>query len=143
MSNKLIVILVVLAIAGVGGGYYAYNEYNRTNVDIAELEATSKVTSDEVYSVFSTDTAKANREYLGKVLEVSGMVESAEATSDTTTMVILAAEGSMGGGVQASLKAGQDATKAPVGAAVHLKCRCTGVDDLFGSVVMMDCLILQ
>jgi len=134
---------VVLAIAGAGGGYYAYNEYTRTNVDIGDLEATAKVTSDEVYTVFSTDTAKANKDYLGRVLEVSGTVESAEATSDTTTLVILAAEGSMGGGVQASLKAGQDATKASVGAAVRLKCRCTGVDDLFGSVVMMDCLILQ
>ena len=123
-------------------GFYIYREYNRTNVEIDNLEVSAKVTSDQVYTVFSTDTAKARRDYLDKVLEVSGTVESAEAISDTISQIVLAAQGSMAGGVQASIKAGQDASKATVGANVRLKCRCKGIDDLFGSVVMMDCLIL-
>lgn len=122
---------------GGAGAFFAYTEYNRTNADINDLKVDATVSADEIFNAFEADAIAAGEKYMGKVIEVSGTVLS------TDEAIILEASAAMDGGVQASLKAGEIGDKAVVGASIKLKCQCTGRDDLFGSVVMKDCVILN
>lgn len=136
LNKKLVLMAVVALVVGAGGAFFAYHEYNRTNADINDLKVDATVTADELFNAFEADALVAGEKYLGKVIEVSGKVQS------VSDVVLLEAQAAMDGGVQASLKAGEKAEKAVVGAEIKLKCQCSGRDDLFGSVVMKDCVIL-
>ena len=66
----LFVVLIVVAVAAA----VAYKEYNRKPADLATLKPELEVPADDLIAAYATDEAKANQQYLGKVVEVTGLV---------------------------------------------------------------------
>lgn len=64
----LVILLVIAAIAAVG-----YYMYNKGPVDVQDSHA-QKINAVELYEVFVKDSISANKNYTGKILDVSGEV---------------------------------------------------------------------
>lgn len=78
--------LIILLLAV---GIYAYREYNRKPADLSGLAATERVSASELAALYSTDEESADKKYLGKVVEVSGLVMMMENEHDTALTIFL------------------------------------------------------
>lgn len=136
LMMKKIVLSTVLALStGLGFAYYLYNKphqgiSNETPAFVLKAEA--------LVSEYDLDEKKANAKYLGKIVEVSGIVS--EKTKDRTGNYNVTLQGPDLAGIGcefenkvqdklASLKEGQE---------VKIKGICTGV---LMDVVLVDCVI--
>src|ERR1700744_177565 len=124
-----IVVLVLLAI-GAGYGWYLYNKPHQ---GVGSVTASAKLDASNLYGAFQTDETRANGQYLGKVVEVRGKINSASAAS-----VQLSCGGSAAGGINCSLAPGQTVPKTDTSAYVTVKGRCTGS---LMDVNLVDCII--
>ncbi len=75
--NLILSILALLFITAIAGTYI-YREYNRRNPSVTEENTAFSVNATELITVFSKDSATANKKYLGKIIEVSGFVKSVD-----------------------------------------------------------------
>lgn len=66
-------IAAVVLVALVGGAFFAYRLYNKPHRDPSR-EVGIKVEAIKLFADFQTDEAQANSMYLGKTLEVNGVV---------------------------------------------------------------------
>ena len=66
----LFIILTIVA-AGVSFGLYLYN---KPHVNVAKLEPDAKITAHHLFTEFQKDETAANEKYLGKVIEIKGIV---------------------------------------------------------------------
>ena len=73
--KKIILGVLVLAILG---AFIAYKSYNKPHVNVANEKTDISVTADEILSNFSSEEAAANIKYLGKIVQVKGIVSMAE-----------------------------------------------------------------
>lgn len=69
-------ILGMVIIAMLLAGAYAYNEYNRKAANLSKVEPTLIVAAKTLVSDYLTDEGVANKKYLGKIIEVKGVVIS-------------------------------------------------------------------
>ncbi len=69
---KFIFILIVLFVLA-GSGVYWY-VFMRSPQNIEHTKADYKISSSELYKEYSTDETNANTKYLGKIIEVTGLV---------------------------------------------------------------------
>ena len=76
-----LILLIVIIIVGI----YAYREYNRKPADLANVASESSTTADSLVMLFEKDEPKANALYLGKPIDVTGII--AEITNQKDTMV--------------------------------------------------------
>ncbi len=73
-KNKLLrIIFIVLLFALVSGAVTVYMLWNKEHADATEEKGIA-ITAAQLYKVFKTDSANANKTYLGKVIQVSGTV---------------------------------------------------------------------
>ena len=91
-------------------------------------------------AAFEKDSATANKQYLGKILAVTGNVKSVE-KDDRSATVILGTEGSLAS-VRCSMDSAfvQQAAAINNGTSVTIKGHCTGymADELIGSDVILN-----
>ena len=136
--KRTIFIVIILAIAF--GGWYAYKEYNRTNVDLADVKPEASLSAADLIRSFESDSASANKKYLGKILAVSGQVKSIERDGNSAT-VILGDKGSMSS-VRCSMDTThiQEIASLKEGQGITIKGNCTGFnqDELLGSDVILN-----
>lgn len=131
----LLVVIVVLAAA-----WYGYKLYTGKVKSLTEVKADTTITAEDLITAFEKDSAAANKQYLGKILEVNGNVKSVE-KEDNTATIILGKEGSL-----ASVRCSMDSAFVPQaatianGTAVTIKGHCTGymADELIGSDVILN-----
>lgn len=131
----LLIVIVVLAAA-----WYGYKLYTGKVKSLTEVKADVTLTATDLIAAFDKDSAAANKQYLGKVVEVSGTVKSVE-KEDNIATVILGKEGSL-----ASVRCSMDSAFVPQattianGTAVTVKGHCTGymADELIGSDVILN-----
>lgn len=71
MLKKLLIAGLVLIAAAFGVGYYLWN---KPHENMQSAEAAASVEAAALYQAFTTDEAKANTDYLGKTIQVSGTV---------------------------------------------------------------------
>ncbi|MEO5999070.1 MAG: hypothetical protein ABIN89_20010 [Chitinophagaceae bacterium] len=74
-------LLIVITIAGI----YAYREYNRKPADLSNVASQSSTTADSLVMLFEKDELKANALYLGKAIDVTGVI--AEITNQKDTII--------------------------------------------------------
>src|SRR5687767_8011162 len=79
---KRIILLLVLIVL-IAGGWYGYKLYTGKVPSLTEVKADASVTAMELINAFEKDSASANKKYLGKILEVQGMVKSVDTSSAT------------------------------------------------------------
>jgi len=140
---KRIVLLIVLIIV-LAAGWYGYRLYTGKVKSLTEVKADAAVTAAGLIAAFEKDSATANKQYLGKILQVSGNVKSVE-KEDNTATIVLGTEGSLSS-VRCSMDSAfvQQATAIQKGTAVTVKGNCTGynADELIGSDVILNRCVL-
>ena len=133
------VIWALLAV-GIIGGVVAYKMYNKPHRDIDAEKPVAALTANQLFDAFDADEAAANASYLDKVVEVSGTIDEVAEDSEGNTLVILAADNAMMGGVSATIDPNVGEFSAEAGAEVTLKGRCTG---MLMEVVMTNCFPVE
>lgn len=76
-------ILIIIA------GAFAYNEYNRKPADLSDVKSQLNITADSLVMVFETDEQKANALYLGKPIDITGLIAEINNQQDTLVNVTL------------------------------------------------------
>lgn len=141
MKRTLLLIILALVIVL---GFYGYREYFRKNKDLQHVAPEVTITAPELIRAFETDSAGANKSYLGKIVAVSGTVKSVEKDEGSATLV-LGEPGTMSS-VRCSMDTAHLAEAAGVqeGQAVTVKGACTGFnqDELLGSDVVLNRCVL-
>ncbi|WP_162915744.1 OB-fold protein [Paraflavitalea soli] len=85
-KKQLLVISILLVLAAVA--IYAYREYNRTNKDLASVEADYTVEATALVNEFLANDTAAYNKYRNKILAVQGMVKSVDKVEGDCTIVL-------------------------------------------------------
>jgi len=80
--------LILLAIVIIAG-LYAYREYNRKPADLSTVDSQIKISADSLVIKFEKDEQKANLLYLGKPIEVTGLIAEINNQQDTLVTIAL------------------------------------------------------
>ena len=73
--KKYIKYIVVLALIG---GAYGFYMYNKPHKNLAKTKADVTLSAQDLFTAYELNETKANEIYLGKVLEVDGIIKSIE-----------------------------------------------------------------
>lgn len=137
------IILILLAIVLLAGGWYAYRAYTGKVKSLTEVKTEARVNAKDLIAAFEKDSATANDQYLGKIIEVTGNIRSVE--KDGSVSLILGENGTMSA-VRCSMDSAfaQQAAMMNEGGTVTVKGACTGfiTDELIGSDVILNRCIL-
>lgn len=119
---------------------YGYKEYNRKPASMATVKADFTFTAASLLAAFERDEAKANQQYLGKVIEVTGPVKSLNTDDKGFYTLALGDEGTLSS-VRCSVDSNyaEQAAKVVVGTTVVVRGVCSGfmADELLGSDVTL------
>jgi hypothetical protein len=75
MKKKIVVIILAIFVTV---GLYAYYQFNKPHPDIAASKPVVKLTAEILFSQFENNEMEANKDYNGKIIEVTGIVSSIE-----------------------------------------------------------------
>jgi hypothetical protein len=139
------IILILLVIVILAGGWYAYRAYTGKVKSLTEVKSDVSITATDLIAAFEKDTATANKQYMGKVVEVTGSVKSVEKEEGAATLS-LGESGTMSS-VRCSMDTSfiQKAASIQEGSTITIKGACTGFisEELLGSDVILNrCIIV-
>jgi hypothetical protein len=83
MKRFILLLLVIIVLAAV---WYGYKLYTGKVPSLTEVKADAIVSATDLMAAFEKDSASANNQYLGKILEVSGNIKSVENESATISL---------------------------------------------------------
>ena len=138
------IVLILLVIVILAGGWYAYKAYTGKVKSLTEVKSDVSIKANELIAAFEKDTATANKQFMGKIIEVTGNVKSVEKEEGAAT-VSLGESGTM-----SSVRCSMDTTfirqaaNIQEGSTVTVKGACTGFisEELLGSDVILNRCIL-
>jgi hypothetical protein len=87
-TYKKYILPAILVIAG-AGGLYAYKEYNRKPVDLTDVAPQQVTNVQAIVNMYDSSEASANEKYLGKTVEIKGIVSEVNNEQDTLLTVML------------------------------------------------------
>lgn len=131
---KVLKVVAVLAILGAMAGYYVYNK------PVSGLEDTKPaftMKADELFTAFESDETGANKKYIGKIVQVSGTVQSINHEQDGNTSITLQTAGGMFGVICRMDTVSSSIQGIANGQAVALKGECSG---MLMDVVLVRCV---
>lgn len=73
MKRKILLTLLLLGLGGIVVGAYLFNKPRQSIIDV---QAEASIAADALVSEFETDESNSNKMYLGKVIEVTGIVDA-------------------------------------------------------------------
>lgn len=73
-----VILLVILTVSA-----YLYKEYNRKPADLLNATPVFSLSATDLVNDFETDEAAANKKYLDKIIQVSGVLSSVSNQQDT------------------------------------------------------------
>ena len=141
------VILLIIAIVLLAGILYVYREYNRPNKILSEVEAAVKIPAPELSASYANNDSLANLKFLGKIIEIDGILKNVETPEDHISIVVVAGKEGM-----SSVRCTMDSSfnrqsfSLEKGSPVVIKGICTGynADELLGSDVLLNrCVIVN
>ena len=143
MKRSILVLLVIIVLAG---AWYAYRLYTAKVPSLTEVKADARISATELISAFEKDSASANKQYLGKVLEVSGNVKSIEKESATVSLGNTESNSSVRCSIDSAFV--KDIATLNPGSAITIKGNCTGfmADEMgmgLGSDVQLNRCVLE
>lgn len=80
------IILLLILIVLLAAGWYAYKAYTGKVPSLTEVKSEEKIDAISLIAAFESDSASANKKYLGKVIEVSGVVKTTDIESATIAL---------------------------------------------------------
>ncbi|MCO6462198.1 MAG: hypothetical protein J5I59_12410 [Saprospiraceae bacterium] len=137
MKKVLLAILAVGVLAA--GGIYMY--INKGHRDVADAEPELVVQAQELIKAFETDEQGANAKYVGKLIEINGVVGTVDSAQDGSTIILLESDNPMST-VMCQLDPIQKEKEKPVqsGQKIRIKGLCSG----FTTDVVIDrCHIME
>ena len=120
--KRLVVVLLVIIVLAVG--WYGYKLYTGKVPSLTEVESDASITATDLIAAFEKDSASANKQYLGKILEVSGNVKSVEKESATVSLGLAEGNSSVRCSVDSAFV--KDIESLNPGSAITIKGNCTG-----------------
>jgi len=141
---KKTILLLVLVIIG-AMGFYIYKEYNRTNRDLKDIKADINTNTASLIAAFEKDSSSANKQFIDKIVEVSGTVKSID-TNGNPVVIALGESGQM-----SSVQCSMDSTyvneykSVKEGDQLILKGVCIGgeTQEIFGTDVKLNRCVLE
>jgi hypothetical protein len=145
-KNLKVIVPLVLLVAVLGAGY-AYREYNRKPASMENTKADFATNTATLIAAFEENEAKANLQYLDKVVEVEGAIRSVNQDEAGLYTVTLGDDGSLSS-VRCSVDnlSSEQAKELQPGGSITVRGVCTGfmADPLLGSdVTLVRCTILK
>jgi tRNA_anti-like len=129
-------LLIILFAAVIGSTVLLlYNNWNRPHTNIKRVDAV-KITATALYREFSEAEQTATEKYTGKVLEVTGIVQSVSANQDGKMLLQLQTDDPMFG-INCSLEQDADVRE---GTTVRLKGICSGFTT---DVILIRCYLIK
>lgn len=122
--RRIILALIGLGFIAAGIGYHLYN---KPVANLNDVEAAYQLTATELYEAFEADEAAAQTQYLGKILDVTGVISEVEMTEEGGVNLSLDGGGLLGG-VRCRLEQADGDHKAQLKEGNHVTIRgeCTG-----------------
>jgi hypothetical protein len=121
MKQVMIFLLIIIVLGGV---WYGYKKYTGAVPSLSEVKADATVSATDLIAAFEKDSASANKQYLGKILEVNGNIKSIEKESAILSL------GSPDGtsSVRCSMDSAffKDISTLNPGSSITIKGNCTG-----------------
>ncbi len=84
-KKKTVIVILLLAVCMAGVGYYMYN---KGPVDVKDSPAV-KIEAGTLYNAYLTDSSAAQKNYSGKILQVSGLVSKVSDNQQGEMIVLL------------------------------------------------------
>lgn len=148
MKKIIITIVFILLLAG---AFYGYKLYNKEHINVAQTEATEKLSAASLFEVFDTDESAAMIKYADQVVETWGNIYSIDLSNDLEPQVVLEANGDNGyircGFKTEELEKVKSLTE---GSELRLKGECKGINSAEGldlladvDVVLSNCIIIE
>lgn len=137
MKKKILIvtgIIVVLIIA------YTFYQFNKPHLDIAAATPVSVLNADELFAEFDLNENEANQLYLGKIVQVSGIVYSVDVGTKSDLNVLLMGDDDMFGVACNFNKDQLNKSEINNGDQVTIKGECAG---MLSDVVLIRCVILK
>ena len=137
MKKKILIvtgIIVVLIIA------YTFYQFNKPHLDIASATPVSVLNSDELFAEFDLNENEANQLYLGKIVQVSGIVYSVDVGTKSDLNVLFMGDDDMFGVACNFNKDQLNESDINKGDQVTIKGECAG---MLSDVVLIRCVILK
>ena len=136
-------LLIILLVTGIAV-WYAYTEYNRTGGSLADAKPTATLTVPALLAAFEQDSASASKQYIDKIIAVSGTIKKLE--TDGNPVIISLGDAAELSSVQCSMDSSNAAAYQPLKAGMQttLKGLVTGfrTDPLFGTdVILSRCVV--
>ena len=85
--RKYLLLIITLIIAAVV--IYVYYEYNRKPANLIDIKATANVEAADLISIYEKEESKANAQYLGKAIDVTGVISDILNQQDTLVNIML------------------------------------------------------
>jgi hypothetical protein len=138
---KIFLVLVALGFIGVGLGYKFV--YNKPHTNYEKASADFSLAGSELFSQFKSSTQQASEKYTGKVLEISGTLNSVETPDSLTIAVFTLAEGMFGDeGIRCAMLPNHSQNISQfIGSDIKLKGYCTGYNET--DVILEKCSIIN
>ena len=121
MKRFLVLLLVIILLAA---GWYGYKLYTGKVPSLTEVKADATINATDLIAAFEKDSASANKEYLGKILEVSGNVKSLEKESATVSLGDVQGNSSVRCSIDSAFV--KDIGALNPGSVITIKGNCTG-----------------
>lgn len=136
MKKKYFIIGGVLFLLIIGWGFY---KYNKPHTGIADKKTDYTLAATDLFNSFQKSESAANQKYLGKVVEVKGIISVIQTGSGNTNILM---EASPIGGVNCSFSntGGQTFKTLKKGDSLNIKGRCTGY---LMDVNLVDCVLAE
>lgn len=134
--KRLFILLTLLAFSIIG--FYAYKQYYKTHEDLSDVRADYKISAVDLFEAFSDNEPEANTLYIGKVIEVSGIISNMT-TEDTSIKIFLQTD-DMLGEVQCEMDSAKDISSLQKGGEVFIRGVCSGY---LTDVVMNRCVLIN
>ncbi|RFM29041.1 OB-fold protein [Deminuibacter soli] len=135
MSTKKIiffaVVIVCLAVAAWG-----YRMYNKPRAGVADQQTDRTLSAAELYRLYAANEHAADSMFLGKVIAVSGVVQSVDQSQPNAPTILL--ETGAAGTINCSMQPG-DSKPIKQGMQLQVKGKCTG---FLMDVNLVDAIVL-
>lgn len=116
--------VLLLALVGAAVGYYLWNKPHQ---NMEKAAADISIEASELFAAFDTDETAANKEYLDKVIQISGTVRSSSYNEEGDVKVTLDSRDEMFGVIcELDELSEHERTRFDPGEKITMKGKCTG-----------------
>lgn len=138
-NNKMKKIIALIIILTVGAGAFGFYYYNKPRSGVSGINPVAIEDAKILFEEYNADETSANAKYLGKVVEVFGIVTSVD-TDDRGTMNVMLDSGNEMGAVNCQFEKRDEMPVLKKGNSVLIKGFCSG---LLLDIVFVDCEIVS